>query len=263
MIVISVLIISGGLSFAVFINLFDALRDRYLSRIRKRRQFEQKLTLNTKIVLVVSAALLISGMFLIYALEHNNTLRSYSTGTQYWAAFFQSVTLRTAGFNTIPFGKLSTATLLVMILYMFIGGASGSTAGGIKVNTFTLILLYLRSAIKKEAKITVLKNTISHEHVIRAVLIMLFGLGAVIFGTIVLSMTESAPLDKILFETVSAFGTVGLSAGITGDLTIVGKLVIIILMFMGRVGPLTILAAMGEKNRKVEYEYPQGDILIG
>lgn len=262
-IIVSILIISGGLSFAVFSNIFDNARDRIRNSRRDRRNFIRKLTMNTRVVLVVSCGLLLIGTFLFYALEHGGVLRSYSTGTQYLAAFFQSVTLRTAGFNTVPFGSLRITTLLVMMLFMFIGGASGSTAGGIKVNTFTAVLVWVKSAIKREPNITLYKNTIKKEIVFRGLLIILFGFTAVILSTIVMSLTEQAPLEEILFEAVSAFGTVGLSTGITGTLTIIGKVVIIVMMFIGRTGPLTILAAMNERKQKGRYEYPRGDILIG
>ena len=260
---VAVLIIAGGLSFAVFSNLFENMRDRLAGRKNGMRTFIRKLTLNTKIVLGVSAVLVLTGMFLFYALEHRSALKTYSTGTQYLAAFFQSVTLRTAGFNTVPIGMLGTGTLLIMMLYMFIGGASGSTAGGIKVNTFTAILVWVKSAVKREPRITLYNNTLDREIVLRGLLIVLFGFGTVIAGTVIMSLTEQAPLEHILFEAVSAFGTVGLSAGITGTLTIVGRIVIIVMMFIGRTGPLTILAAMNEREQRSKYEYPRGDILIG
>lgn len=261
--IVSVLIVAGGLSFAVFTNLFDNARDRLRGRSTGKRLFIRKLTLNTKIVLGMSAALLLTGMFLFYALEHRQVLKDYSTGTQYLAAFFQSVTLRTAGFNTVPFGGLGTGTLLIMMLYMFIGGASGSTAGGIKVNTFTAVLVWIKSAIKRDPAISLYKNTIDREIVFRGLLIILLGFATVITGTVIMSLTEQAALENILFEAVSAFGTVGLSTGITGSLTIAGRIVIIVMMFIGRTGPLTILAAMNEREPKGRYEYPAGNVLIG
>ncbi len=262
-IIISILIIGGGLSFAVFSNLFDNISGRLRNAGKRNRTFIRKLSLNTRIVLGMSGILVLSGMFLFYALEHRGVLRSYSTGTQYLAAFFQSVTLRTAGFNTAPIGALRMTTLLVMMVYMFIGGASGSTAGGIKVNTFTAVLVWIKSAIKREPSITLYKHTIQKDIVLRGLLIVLFGFAAVITGTLLLSLTEEAPLQNIMFEAVSAFGTVGLSTGITGSLTILGRIVIIVLMFIGRTGPLTILAAMNAREQKGRYEYPRGDILIG
>ena len=260
---VAFLIIVGGLSFAVFANLFERVKGKYRSLFRKERLFVRKISLNTKIVLGVSGALLITGTLLIYALEHGGVLSRLDTGTQYLAAFFQSVTLRTAGFNTIPIGNLGTATLFVITAFMFIGGASGSTSGGIKVNTFTIILVYVKSAIRKEQKVTLFKHSISKEYVLRGILIVLFGLVSIFFGTFVLSISESGSLEQLFFEAVSAFGTVGLSTGVTGSLTIIGKVVIIVLMFVGRTGPLTILAAMGEREKKIQHEYPYGDILIG
>lgn len=260
---VAVLIICGGLSFAVFSNLFDTVKGKYRSLFKKERLFVRKMSLNTKIVLGVSGALILLGTLLIYALDHGGTLSRLDTGTQYLAAFFQSVTLRTAGFNTIPIGALGTAALLVMIAFMFIGGASGSTAGGIKVNTFAIVLVYVKSAVRKEQKVVLFRHSISKEYVLRGILIVLFGLVSIFFGTVVLSISESGPLEEMLFEAVSAFGTVGLSTGVTGSLTVIGKIVIIVLMFIGRTGPLTILAAMGEREKKIQYEYPYGDILIG
>lgn len=261
--IIAVLIIAGGLSFAVFTNLFENIHDRIQKTRKRRHSFIRKLTLNTKVVIGVSTILILSGMFIIYALEHASELRHYSTGTQYLAAFFQSVTLRTAGFNTVPFGTLGVTTLLVMTVYMFIGGASGSTAGGIKVNTFMAVLVWIKSSIRREPRISIFKNTIRKEIVLRGLLIVLFGFATVTGGTIILSLSEDGPLQNILFEAVSAFGTVGLSTGITASLTILGKVVIIVMMFIGRTGPLTILAAMNEREQNIRYEYPQGDVLIG
>ena len=257
------LIIFGGLSFVVFVNLADRSRDFVARRIFKEKKFVRKLTLNTRVVLAVSGMLIVTGTLLFYALEHGNVLRPYRTGTQYLAAFFQSVTLRTAGFNTVPFANLRTGTYLIMMLFMFIGGASGSTAGGIKVNTLTIVTGYVKSILRNERKIVLFRHSISKDYVLRAILIILFGLSAVFTGSFILSLSEGFDFVRILFEAVSAFGTVGLSAGITGGLSNVGKIVIILLMYMGRTGPLTILAAMSEKEQKVQYEYPYGDILIG
>jgi trk system potassium uptake protein TrkH len=257
------LIIFGGLSFVVFVNLSDRSRDFVERRIFGKNIFVRKLTLNSRVVLAVSGTLIVAGMLVFYALEHGNVLRSYRTGTQYLSAFFQSVTLRTAGFNTVPFSNLRVGTYLVMMLFMFIGGASGSTAGGIKVNTLTIVTGYIKSILRNQRKIVLFRHSISKDYVLRAILIILFGLTAVFTGSFILSLTEDFDFIRILFETVSAFGTVGLSAGITGGLSYIGKIVIILLMYVGRTGPLTILAAMSEKEQKIQYEYPYGDILIG
>lgn len=257
------LIIFGGLSFVVFVNLAERSKDFIDRRIRGKSIFVRKLTLNSRVVLAVSGMLIVAGMLIFYALEHGNVLRPYRTGTQYLASFFQSVTLRTAGFNTVPFMDLRAGTYLIMVLFMFIGGASGSTAGGIKVNTLIIVTGYIKSILRNQRKIVLFRHTISKDYVLRTLLIILFGLTAVFTGILILSFSEGFDFIHILFEAVSAFGTVGLSAGITGGLSNVGKIVIILLMYMGRTGPLTILAAMSGKEQKIQFEYPYGDILIG
>lgn len=190
-------------------------------------------------------------------------MSSYGLGEQYLAAFFQSVTLRTAGFNTVPFGGLHDATLLFMILFMFIGGASGSTAGGIKVNSLAAIGAYFASFLRRERAVRIGSSAISAEKVGRAFLILGFGLAAVFCGVFALTLSEGGEFLPLLFETVSAFGTVGLSTGITPGLSAVGKSVIIALMFLGRLGPLTILSAARRRNRETQVEYPEGDLAIG
>jgi trk system potassium uptake protein TrkH len=266
---LAVLIISGGLSFGVFVN----IRDISLFRIRRfwlrlRRRHEASsvppvLSLNSHVVLSFTFFLLLSGTLLFYALEHKGTLRNLPLGRQYLAAFFQSVTLRTAGFNSVPFGALSGSILVVMIIFMFIGGASGSTAGGIKVNTLAVIFSAIRRAWRNDPQVTIRSKTLATELVSQAFLIFLFGIGAVALGTFILSITEIASLDAILFETVSAFATVGLTIGLTPNLSIVGKVVIITLMFLGRLGPLTVLAASRSESQKLQITYPLGNITVG
>ncbi len=260
-IVICLLIISGGLSFPVLINLAQAAGDRLPARLRKRRR--RALSLNSRIVLGGTAVLLAAGTILFYALEHGHTLRAYGLGTQYLAAFFQSVTLRTAGFNTVPISRLRDGTYLFMILFMFIGAAAGSTAGGVKINSVALVLGYLRSTLRNRDTVTLYRFSVSPQQVQRAFLIVVSGAAAVAAGCLVLTLTETADFIRILFEAVSAFGTVGLSTGITPSLSDPGKVVIILLMFMGRVGPLTLLAAAGRRKRAAQIEYPQGEIVTG
>jgi trk system potassium uptake protein TrkH len=202
-------------------------------------------------------------MLLFYAVEHRHSLAGLDLKTQYLAAFFQSVTTRTAGFNTIPMSGLRNPTYLLMMILMFIGGASGSTAGGVKINSIALFLAYVNSLLKDKREVTLFNYSVSKDLVLRGLLILLFGLASVTAGVLILSITETAPFIQICFETVSAFGTVGLSAGITPALSIVGKYVIIVLMFVGRIGPLTLLAAAAQRVRRVQIEYPTGEILVG
>ncbi|MEW5814483.1 MAG: TrkH family potassium uptake protein [Spirochaetota bacterium] len=261
--VVSGLIILWGLSFSVIHNLLEVGKGNVLKLIKRSPMAIKKLSLNSKVVLGITIILLISGMLLFYALEHGNSLLSLDTGTQYLASFFQSVTARTAGFNTVPLSALLTVTYLVMIVYMFIGAAVGSTAGGIKVNTLALILAYISYFLKNKRAITILHHSVAQEQVLKAFMILGFGITVCFTGATLLSLSEKAPFIHLLFETVSAFGTVGLSAGITSSLTSFGKTVIIILMFLGRLGPLTILAAASRNIRDAKISYPRGDILIG
>jgi trk system potassium uptake protein TrkH len=259
--VVSLLIICGGIGFAVIAN----LKEIFLARVASggRGAAGPRLSPNTRLVLTGTSILIPGGLLLFYALEHAHSLRGVRLGTQYLAAFFQSVTLRTAGFNTVPMGALRAPTYLFMILFMFIGAASGSTAGGIKINTVGIILAHVRSLLRDQENTTLFRHMIAKDLVLRALLIFLFGTAAVLVGTLLLSVSENAPFLQLLFEATSAFGTVGLSAGATSGLTAAGKCVIIVLMFIGRVGPLTMLAAAVRGEQRVRVEYPQADILIG
>jgi trk system potassium uptake protein TrkH len=258
-----VLIILGGLSFLVIMNLKGWLAAG-VPNLFKRKSFSVKgLSLNTRVVLLGTGILLGLGMLLIYALEHRYSLANLDLKTQYLAAFFQSVTTRTAGFNTISMSGLRNPTYLLMMIFMFIGGASGSTAGGVKINSIALFLAYVNSLLKEKREVTLFNYAVSKDLVLRALLILMFGLVSVLGGMLILSITENAPFIYICFETVSAFGTVGLSAGITSALSIIGKYVIILLMFIGRIGPLTLLAAAAQRIRQVQIEYPTGEILVG
>lgn len=260
---ISFLIIAGGISFGVIINLKDIFRSFLKQIISGKASGLTKLTLNTRIVLSITGWLLLSGTILFYAIEHKGVLKNMVIGEQYLSAFFQSVTLRTAGFNSISFSSLATPMLVIMMVYMFIGAASGSTAGGIKINTVAVLGAAVRSTWKNEEKVIIFKQQIPAGLVFKAFLILLFSFLAVCAGTIVLSITESAPLENIMFETISAFATVGLSTGITSELSSMGRLVIIILMFIGRLGPLTVLSATSKGTRQLYITYPQADISIG
>ena len=251
---VSTLIILGGLSFAVIFNIND---------IANPRKNIRKLNLNSKVVLSWTAALLAAGFIFFYASEHAGTIKDYSTPAQYLSALFQSVTLRTAGFNSVSFSHLATGTIVVMCFFMFIGAASGSTAGGIKINTMAVLGAYLKSMITNSTKVTLFRHQLSKDRVLRAYIVFQYGIAAVFLGTAALALSNNLPLKDILFETVSAFGTVGLSTGITAQLNSLGKIIIILLMFNGRLGPLTILATLSKKPDKSKIKYPQGDILIG
>ncbi len=260
---IAALIIVGGLSFVVLIDLGRNLSDRLQSAISGTRRKVHKLSLNTRVVLVMTTLLIVGGTLIIYGTEHSNSLKDYPLATQYFAAFFQSVTLRTAGFNTIPFGSLRNVTYLVMIGFMFIGGASGSTAGGIKVGTVAVIYSFLSAFFRNRKTPILFRQSISNVQILRSFTILLFGIVVVGLATILLSASEHDSTMKILFEATSAFGTVGLSTGITGTLSMFGRVLISLLMFTGRIGPLTVIAAASRDSSPGNVEFPGGEISIG
>ena len=249
---IAALIIAGGLSFSVIFNIRDIIRRK-----------TGRLNLNSRVVLSWSTVLVIGGMFLFYAAEHGGILRELPTPQQYLAAFFQSVTLRTAGFNSVGFGSFRTGTIMLMCIFMFIGAASGSTAGGIKINTAAVLAAYIKSILRRSPAVTIYRHQLSSSCILKAFIIFQYGIVAVFLSTIILSFTETAALRDIIFETVSAFGTVGLSTGLTPKLSTAGKFVIIFLMVNGRLGPLTILSSLPVRGESSAVRYPQGDIAIG
>lgn len=264
--VVAILIILGGISFAVisdlhrlFVSLFRGARRR-LSRKGRRFGELASLSLNSRLVLIGTAVLLLSSAYLIYGMEHSGVLADLPTPVQYLSAFFQAVSLRTAGFNTLDFSAMRGATLLLMLLFMFVGAASGSTAGGIKINNMAIILAYVRSVLRGGGQATIMKRSVESEQINSAFLVLLFGISAVFFGTLSLRIVETAPLEELLFEACSAFATVGLSSGLTASLSGLGKWTLIVLMFIGRLGPLTILAAVSREGKRSAVAYPSGSI---
>lgn len=254
-ITIMFLIIVGGIGFTVII---DLLKSKKLKRI----------SLHSKLVLIITLGLLLSGTVFFLILEFNNpeTIGNLTFGNKVLASSFQSVTLRTAGFNTLATGGLRDSSKFLSILYMFIGGSPGSTAGGIKTATFGLLLLSVYAEIIGKNEVEFAKRRISNETVSRALSILTIALTLVILVTMILSVTEvKFEFIDIFFESVSAFGTVGLSTGITGGLSSIGKIIITITMFMGRVGPITIATAIASRHtgNKALIRYPQGKIFVG
>jgi trk system potassium uptake protein TrkH len=253
------LIILGGLSFGVLTNFAQLIKSRIKKYWLKKEEKHVNLSLNSKVVLITTLILLITAMLIIYQFEHANLVK-YDIKTQYLSAFFQAVTLRTAGFNTIQFNTLNIFTYLIMIFYMFIGGAAGSTAGGIKVNTIGTIYAYIKSIVKGENNTVLMKKSVSSRTVNNAFLIVTLYLVFIFFSIIFINISDGKDLIKIIFEVVSAIGTVGLSTGITSTLTSFAKIIIVVLMFFGRVGPLTILTAMEQKKKRYDIRYPEESI---
>lgn len=250
-IVITLLFIIGGLGFTVLADL-------------KSKNTFRKLSLHSKIMIVGTFSINIVAMLLIFILEYGNpnTLGSLSFVDKWWASYFQAVTTRTAGFNSLDIGSLSDPTIHFMILLMFVGAGSASTGGGIKLTTFIVIVLAVVTYLKGKKEIVVARRTVSETIIFRSLAITMISLTLIFLAIFVLTITEDAAFLPIVFEVVSAFGTVGLSMGITGTLSIIGKLVIIIVMFAGKLGPLTFAFSLA-RQEKSKIRYPQEDVLTG
>ncbi len=252
--VVMSLIVLGGIGFAVLAELYN-FKSKHM----------KKFTLQTKIVLLFTILLIIVGFFSVLLLEYNNnaTIGNLPFGQKLLASLFLSVTPRTAGFNTVPTGQLYSSTLFLIIVLMFIGASPGSTGGGIKTTTFGVLLMTVWNLIKGKKDIDVFKRRLDRDIALKAIVTTFLALALVIIVTMVLSTTEGVPFLPVLFETVSAFGTVGLSTGITSTLSEVGKILIIFTMFVGRVGPLTLALALAERKQKGIYHYPKENVMVG
>ena len=251
---ITSLFILGGLGFIVQINL--------IGYVRNRRQ--NRLTLHTKIVLTVTAVLCALGFVVVALLEWTNpaTLGELPLSAKLWGAFFQGVTPRTAGFNTLDIGAMENPTLIFTMLLMFIGGSPGSTAGGIKTVTFFVLAASAWSLVRGYGELTIFGRRVSTETALKADTVVLLSSGIVILALLILSITESIGLLSLVFETMSAFGTVGLSVGATGELSTVGQLIVIVLMYLGRIGPMTFALAIAQEPHEGEIKHPKEDVLI-
>lgn len=255
----AILIITGGIGFPVLRELFSRQQ-----RLERKAKPWMRYSLSTYIALVTSGLLILVGWVLFFGFEENGTLSDMPWYQQLSHAFFQSVTTRTAGFNSVDIGAISQPTLLLFLFLMMIGGSSGGTAGGIKTTTFVLLMQSVASTIRGQRQIVIRKRAISTSTLYQAVTIFAFAIVYLFVSCLVLLATEPhlPPMD-VVFEAVSAFATVGLSRGVTADISSVGQVVLIISMFIGRVGVLTIAFALSRPTSANNYRYPEGKILIG
>jgi trk system potassium uptake protein TrkH len=253
----AVLIIVGGLGFTVISNLAS------WSSGKLRRDPAARLSMHSRTVLAVSFLLLAGGTLVLLILEAAGSLTSLAPGHKILAAFFTSVTARTAGFNMTPTAAIAVPSALVVILLMFIGASPGGTGGGIKTSTLAVLGATMRSMLRGRKNVEIFQRTLPQDVVNRAIVVVLLSLGVVFISSVCISIAENKPLIDVLFETVSAFGTVGLSRGMTGSLTMPSKLIIIMTMFFGRIGPLTLGLAIGQKAREAAYTYPVERVMIG
>jgi trk system potassium uptake protein TrkH len=250
--VIMALIMLGGIGWTSLVDLY------------KHRRFS-RLNLDTKLVIVTSLFLWIGGAVVLFFAESVNadTLAGFSTGGQLTNSLFQSVSARTAGLSTIEFTAAQDFTKLTYPIFMFIGGAAGSVAGGIKVNTFAVLIAAVVSSVKMRSEAEAFRREIAHRQVMRALTVGVLAVSFIIIVMPVLTLTEpSVAFLDLLFDTVSAFGTVGFSTGITSDLSLPGKAIFMIVMFVGRMGPLTLALALAPKEQTV-YRFVQERVTIG
>jgi len=247
----------GGLGYLVWREL--------LSTLNKKKKLKN-ISLHAKVVVTISLIMVIGGTLAFLILEWNNplTMKDMTFGNKLVNSYFSTTTPRTAGFNSISNSGMSPASKLITMAYMFIGGSPGGTAGGIKTTTFGIIIFTLIAVLKGRSDVEIYKKKLSQSTVYKAIAIFFLGLTIVVIGVVILSMNEhSATFEQIVYEVLSAFGTVGLTMGITPGLHIISKLTLILIMYMGRVGPLTVMLAISNKQVKINIKYPEGKLLIG
>lgn len=250
---IAAAVIIGGLGFPVIIQL------------RRHLRTHRMWTMNTRIVIAGTLTLLAAGTAYITAIEWNNpaTLGPLDWPAKLLAGFFTSVQTRTAGFNSIDISAMDPASWLGMDALMLIGGGPAGTAGGIKVTTFAVLLFIVITEIRGDGAVNVFGKRLSRSVHRQAITIVLLSVSVVVASTTVLMLITDISMDRLLFEVVSAFGTVGLSTGITADLPVAGQLILIFLMFIGRLGPITFASALALRERRTTYEFPQERPIIG
>jgi trk system potassium uptake protein len=249
---LSLTIILGGLGFPVLVDLY-----------RYRRH--HRLTVHSRLVLITSAVLLAVGIISVAALEWSNTstLGGQPLSTRLAMSVFQGVTARTAGFFTVSYPEMRDPTLLIQTLLMFIGTAPTSTGGGIKVTTLAVVVLIVVAQVRGQDRITLFWRTLPRSLIARALSILAIASLLVLMSTLALMVSDGLELLPALFEITSAFGTVGLSLDVTPNLSTFGKILVSVVMFLGRVGPITFVVALAVRQRPPRYKYPEEEIAIG
>jgi trk system potassium uptake protein TrkH len=254
----SFLIIFGGLGFLVLAEVFT------LKRKNGKKGFFKKLSLHSKLMIIISAILTFGGFLVILAEELFNAGNTLPLSTKIITSFFQSVTARTAGFNTMDLNILSLASIFFMLILMFIGASPGSTGGGVKTSSVGMVLAYFRARMRGRESVDVFYRNIPAKSIEKSFIVIILSILIVSFAFLLLLSFETRfRMIDLLFETVSAFGTVGLSLGLTAQLSVPSQIVIIITMFIGRIGPLTLLMALSKRESKAVFHYPQENIMIG
>ncbi len=261
------LIVLGGLGFTVVADLMGYGRWWLVERKGRR----PRLSAHSTLVLVMTGLLILIGVLGIFIIESQGSLAGAPLRTKLLASLFQSVTARTAGFNTVDFSRtaavpLSAATVFLIVALMYIGGSPGGTAGGVKTTTLGVMIASIRAIMKGRARAEVFQHTVPEETVHRVASIVLLSLAALAAGVFLLLLTEPAAFEDVVFDAVSAFGTVGLSIGLTGpdaSITWAGKLILTGLMFIGRLGPVGFVLSVAYLRDKTSYRYPEEHIMVG
>ncbi|MDP8231467.1 MAG: potassium transporter TrkG, partial [Candidatus Zophobacter franzmannii] len=253
-IAIGFLIILGGIGFSVI----NDIRFNFLKKFAFRR-----LTLHSKIVLISTAILLVVGSGIFFLSEFRNTMVDFKFGSRLLNSWFQSVTCRTAGFNTVDQAQLSNGSTLSSMVLMFIGASPGSTGGGIKTTTIALLVIAMIASLKGTKDINAFKRKISNQSFREVITLLAIALLVLGILTFFFMLTEDGGFRELLFEAISAFATVGLSQGVTASLSVLGKLIIIMLMYLGRIGPMTLIYATSLHLIKVKVQYNEENVSIG
>ena len=242
----------GGLGFPVLVDLY---------RLRE----DPRLSLHSRVVLITSAVLVVIGVLSVAIMEWTNphTLGGEPVSTKAAMSLFQGVTPRTAGFQTVNYPQMREPTLVVQVVLMFVGTAPTSTGGGIKVTTLALVVLIVVAQVRGQERITLFWRTLPRTLVSRALSVLAAASLLVLLSTLALMVSDGLELLPALFEVTSAFGTVGLSLDITPYLSTFGKILISVVMFLGRVGPITFIVALAARQRTPQYKYPEEEIAIG
>jgi trk system potassium uptake protein TrkH len=256
--IMTTLIVVGGLGFPVIMSVVH----KY-PLFGRAQNSGRRWPMHVRMVVIVTLVLLLVGTLSFLALEWNGTLAGKPFGAKLLASYFGSVTARTAGFNTVTTASLALPTLFLLAMPMFIGGSPGGTAGGVKTVTFGLVLASVRSMFSGTGRVELFRRRVPDWLVREALVVIAMGIIVVAAGTLILLVVEDLPLSDVLFEVVSAFGTVGLSTGVTPTLSVAGKLALILIMLAGRVGPLTLALALAQRRVQPLYDYPEERVVIG
>lgn len=258
------LIVFGGLGFPVWWDVLDKVKKAKKKEILWR-DLLAKLNVHSKLVLVMTMVLIFGGGLLIFLFEYRNpaTIGNLSLGNKIMASLFESVTLRTAGFQTIAQEHMTEASTMLAIILMFIGGSPSGTAGGVKTVTTIILILSMLAAVRGTDEVRAFHRKVSDNYVRRAVAVIVVFFVALMAVTMALTITEEGELIDILFEATSAMATVGLTRGFTGSLSMAGKLIIILAMYLGRIGPISMALAFNAKKYEGKKTYAEGKVIIG